>query len=111
MQIDNVRREDAGTYMCTASNNVGTMSADEIDLRILCKFSLYFDSNGILDMWYLHYSGVSNKQGVWNKPQLVHLYVYQLWNKHRGLEGAEHFPKKIRGEIIFQILINALPLA
>ena len=37
MEIDNVRREDAGTYMCTASNNVGTMSADEIDLRILCK--------------------------------------------------------------------------
>jgi len=35
MQIDNVRRGDAGTYMCTASNNVGTMSADEIDLRIL----------------------------------------------------------------------------
>ena len=38
MEIDNVRREDAGTYMCTASNNVGTMSADEIDLRVLCKF-------------------------------------------------------------------------
>ena len=38
MEIDNVRRGDAGTYMCTASNNVGTMSADEIDLRILCKF-------------------------------------------------------------------------
>ena len=37
MQINNVRRGDAGTYMCTASNNVGTMSADEIDLRILCK--------------------------------------------------------------------------
>jgi len=35
MEIDNVRREDAGTYMCTASNNVGTMSADEIDLRVL----------------------------------------------------------------------------
>ena len=38
MEIDSVRREDAGTYMCTASNNVGTMSADEIDLRVLCKF-------------------------------------------------------------------------
>ena len=38
MEIDNVRRGDAGTYMCTASNNVGTMSADEIDLRVLCKF-------------------------------------------------------------------------
>ena len=42
MQIDNVRRGDAGTYMCTASNNVGTMSADEIDLRILCKPFLFF---------------------------------------------------------------------
>ncbi len=41
MEIDNVRREDAGTYMCTASNNVGTMSADEIDLRILCKKFCY----------------------------------------------------------------------
>ena len=41
MQIDNVRRGDAGTYMCTASNNVGTMSADEIDLRILCKPFLF----------------------------------------------------------------------
>ena len=37
MEIDNVRREDSGTYMCTASNNVGTMSADEIDLKVLCK--------------------------------------------------------------------------
>jgi hypothetical protein len=36
-----VRRGDAGTYMCTASNNVGTMSADEIDLRILCKPFLF----------------------------------------------------------------------
>ena len=41
MEIDNVRREDAGTYMCTATNNVGTMSADEIDLRVLCKFQIF----------------------------------------------------------------------
>jgi hypothetical protein len=37
MEIDNVRKEDAGTYICTASNNVGTISADQIELRVLCK--------------------------------------------------------------------------
>ena len=47
MEIDNVRKEDAGTYICTASNNVGTISADQIELRVLCKFS----HNFIAD-WY-----------------------------------------------------------
>ena len=42
MEIDNVRKEDAGTYICTASNNVGTISADQIELRVLCKFSHNF---------------------------------------------------------------------
>ena len=38
MEIDNVRKEDSGTYICTASNNVGTISADQIELKVLCKF-------------------------------------------------------------------------
>ena len=37
LRIEKVRKEDAGTYICTASNNVGTMSADQIELRVLCK--------------------------------------------------------------------------
>jgi len=35
MEIDNVRKEDSGTYICTASNNVGTISADQIELKVL----------------------------------------------------------------------------
>ena len=39
LRIQKVRKEDAGTYICTASNNVGTMSADQIELRVLCKIT------------------------------------------------------------------------
>ena len=35
--IAKVRKEDAGTYICTATNGVGTMSADQIELNVLCK--------------------------------------------------------------------------
>ena len=34
--IAKVRKEDAGTYICTATNGVGTMSADQIELNVLC---------------------------------------------------------------------------
>ena len=37
LQIPVVRKEHAGTYMCTASNNVGTISADQMELKVLCK--------------------------------------------------------------------------
>ena len=37
LRIPNVLKEDAGTYICTASNGVGSMSADQIELRVLCK--------------------------------------------------------------------------
>ena len=57
MQINNVRRGDAGTYMCTASNNVGTMSADEIDLRILCK-SFFFMVCRYTGMQVCKYAGI-----------------------------------------------------
>ena len=43
MEIDNVRKEDAGTYICTASNNVGTISADQIELKVLCKIYILGD--------------------------------------------------------------------
>ena len=43
MEIDNVRKEDAGTYICTASNNVGTISADQIELKVLCKIYILDD--------------------------------------------------------------------
>ena len=42
LRIQKVRKEDAGTYICTASNNVGTMSADQIELRVLCKITPTF---------------------------------------------------------------------
>ena len=38
LHIAKVRKEDSGTYICTASNGVGTMSADQIELNVLCKF-------------------------------------------------------------------------
>ena len=37
LHIPNVAKGDAGTYVCTASNGVGSMSADQIELRVLCK--------------------------------------------------------------------------
>jgi hypothetical protein len=37
LQIPVVRKDNAGTYMCTASNNVGTISADQMELKVLCK--------------------------------------------------------------------------
>ena len=37
LHITKVRKEDSGTYTCTASNGVGTMSADQIELKVLCK--------------------------------------------------------------------------
>ena len=37
LRLPNVLKEDAGTYICTASNGVGSMSADQIELRVLCK--------------------------------------------------------------------------
>ncbi len=38
LHIANARKEDSGTYICTASNGVGSMSADQIELRVLCKY-------------------------------------------------------------------------
>ena len=39
LRMSNVLKEDAGTYICTASNGVGSMSADQIELRVLCELS------------------------------------------------------------------------
>ena len=38
IDILDASKEDAGTYICTASNGVGSMSADQIELRVLCKY-------------------------------------------------------------------------
>lgn len=40
LHIPNVEKSDAGTYTCTASNGVGSMSADQIELLVLCKSCL-----------------------------------------------------------------------
>ena len=53
MEIDNVRKEDAGTYICTASNNVGTISADQIELKVLCKIYILGDRS--LFFYYGYY--------------------------------------------------------
>ena len=37
MVIRDVTRHHAGTYTCTANNNVGKPHTAEIDLRVLCK--------------------------------------------------------------------------
>lgn len=36
--IDSVRRQADGVYICTASNNIGALVNEEIDLNILCKY-------------------------------------------------------------------------
>jgi hypothetical protein len=38
LHLPNVQKSDAGTYICTASNGVGSMSADQIELEVLCEF-------------------------------------------------------------------------
>jgi len=38
--IDSVRRQADGVYICTASNNIGTTVNEEIDLNILCKYTI-----------------------------------------------------------------------
>ena len=38
--IQDVNRHHSGFYMCTADNNVGQPATAEIDLKVLCKFSL-----------------------------------------------------------------------
>ena len=37
LHIPIVEKEDDGTYICTASNGVGSMSADQIELKVLCE--------------------------------------------------------------------------
>jgi len=37
LHIANVRKEHAGTYICAASNGVGSLSADEIELVVYCE--------------------------------------------------------------------------
>ena len=37
LHLGNVQKDDAGTYICTASNGVGSMSADQIELKVLCE--------------------------------------------------------------------------
>ena len=42
LRIPNVQKEDAGTYVCTASNGVGSMSADQIELLVYCEFFFFY---------------------------------------------------------------------
>ena len=37
LHLSNVRKEDSGTYICTANNGVGSMSADDIELVVYCE--------------------------------------------------------------------------
>ena len=37
LHISNVQKDHAGTYICTASNGVGSISADEIELKVYCE--------------------------------------------------------------------------
>lgn len=38
LHIPAVKKDHAGTYICTASNGVGSISADEIELLVYCEF-------------------------------------------------------------------------
>ena len=35
--IDNIQKEDAGEYECTASNNAGTPDSSAIKVNVICK--------------------------------------------------------------------------
>ena len=37
MELESVRRQDAGTYVCTANNGVGQEASAEIQVKIKCK--------------------------------------------------------------------------
>ena len=37
LELQNVRRQDAGTYTCTANNGVGQEASAEIQVEIKCK--------------------------------------------------------------------------
>ncbi len=38
LHIANVQKDHAGNYICTASNGVGRISADEIELLVYCEY-------------------------------------------------------------------------
>ena len=37
LELESVRRQDAGTYLCTADNGVGQEASAEIQVEIKCK--------------------------------------------------------------------------
>ena len=57
MVIRDVTRHHAGTYTCTANNNVGKPHTAEIDLRVLCKL-LAFHQQLNYFYYYLIYNSV-----------------------------------------------------
>lgn len=42
LELQSVRRQDAGTYTCTANNGVGQEASAEIQVEIKCKSPLFF---------------------------------------------------------------------
>ena len=42
LEIKNVKREDAGVYVCTASNGVGKPASAEINVRVECEYAFRF---------------------------------------------------------------------
>ena len=41
LELQNVRRQDAGTYICTANNGVGVEASAKIQVEIKCKCNSY----------------------------------------------------------------------
>ena len=44
LQMNPVRREQAGVYICQAENNVGRSEPEQTEVVVLCKFSLSLHS-------------------------------------------------------------------